>query len=325
VTLRVLFFGTPQFAVPTLDAIVASRHEVVGVVTQPDRPRGRGQRVVAAAVKARALEHGLPVLQPDRLKGDQLEAFAALGADIGVVAAYGKILPQRLLDVPPLGMVNVHASLLPRWRGAAPVHRAVMAGDDRTGVTIMRVVRALDAGPILLCQATPIGPDETSAALENRLAAIGAGLLTVVLDRIVDDGLDEVAQEAALVTYAARIERSETNVEWARPARAVHDHIRGVQPWPLASAMLQGRRVLLLGSAVDEPAGGPDGAGASAEPGTIIRVEPDALVVATAPGAVRILHVQSEGKSPMPVRAFLNGRRVAAGERLSRVPLAGGE
>ena len=316
--MRVLFFGTPAFAVPTLDAIATSTHELVGVVTQPDRPRGRGQRLLPSPVKARAAEIGVPVLQPERLRDEgAMAAIRALGADIGVVAAYGRILSQALLDTPPRGMVNVHASLLPRWRGAAPIHRAVMAGDAETGVTIMRVVHALDAGAMISHAATPIDPNETSAELERRLAALGGPLLVDALDRLAAGPVVETAQDEALVTYAARITKEETAVDWSRPARVVHDHIRGVQPWPLASVRLHDRRVRLLRSAVDHEAG------QFGAPGMVVRIDADAIAVAALAGTVRLLEVQTDGKPPMSVRAFLSGHRVAIGDCLERPPTGG--
>ena len=320
--LRILFFGTPAFAVPTLEAILQSAHPVVGVVTQPDRPRGRGQKIRAAAVKETAIRHHLPVVQPERLKPDEVRAMlAAFGADIGVVAAYGKILPASILALPPMGLVNVHASLLPRWRGAAPVHRAILAGDTVTGVTIMRVVQALDAGAMLDCAETPIDPDETSAELETRLATLGAALLRRTLDRL--DGarqgiaapVEEIAQDETLVTYAERLTRRDSAIDWARPAVAVHDQIRGLHPWPLAAAVLHGRRLIIRRSRV---VGG--SRESLAAPGTIIAVERDALHVATAPGALAVVEVQLEGKAPVDVRTFLNGTRVSPGDLFAPLP-----
>src|SRR5438046_1146996 len=254
-TLRVLFFGTPGFAVPTLTALAHSAHRVVGVVCQPDRPRGRGQTIRPEAVKRAALELGLPILQPERLKDPALlDSLAALQPDLGVVAAYGKLLPQTLLDLPRLGFVNVHASLLPRWRGAAPIHRAILAGDDRTGVTIMRVVLALDAGPMLARVDTSIDPDERSVDLEPRLASLGASLLRDTVDRISRGPVDEAPQDGSQATYASRLERSESATNWAQPAHVIHNRIRGLQPWPLASTSLAGRRLLLLRSRVESMA-----------------------------------------------------------------------
>src|SRR5262245_15638024 len=258
--LRVLFFGTPAFAVPTLERLIASSHTVAGVVTQPDRPRGRGQRVQPEAVKRSAVAHNLPVIQPERLKDESLlDNLRALDADLGVVAAYGRILPSALLALPRLGLINVHASLLPRWRGAAPVHRAILAGDRTTGVTIMRVVQALDAGPMLARVETPIEVEETSATLETRLASMGADPLVAVVDRMAAGSVTEIDQDAAAVTYASRLTREDSPVDWTRSARAIHDHIRGLHPWPLASTTLKGQRFVLRRSRLTEPASGPPG------------------------------------------------------------------
>jgi methionyl-tRNA formyltransferase len=308
--LRILFFGTPAFAVPTLDALIASEHHLVAVVTQPDRPRGRGQKVLPPPVKVRALEAGVPVLQPEKIRQPEiLQSLADLAPDLGVVAAYGKILPQALLDIPRLGMINVHASLLPRWRGAAPVHRAVIAGDTTTGVTIMRVVLALDAGPMLDAVTLDIGPDETSAELEPRLASAGAAALARTVERLAHGAIAEASQDEAHVTYAARLERRESQVDWHRPAAIVHNQIRGLQPWPLAGALLQGRRVSFLRSTLAPPTVTPGA------PGTIVAADASGLVVATDSGAVQITVIQPEGRPPMSVRDFLNGRSVSPGER----------
>lgn len=310
--MRVAFFGTPAFAVPTLDALAASAHDVAGVITQPDRARGRGQKVTLAPVKARALALGVPVLQPERLKDDGfLRAFDDLGADIGVVAAYGRIIPQVLLDRPRLGLINVHASLLPRWRGAAPVHRAILAGDARTGVTIMRVVFALDAGPMLAKTTIDIDTNETSAELEARLATAGARLLVDVADRLEHEVIAGDLQDESLVTYAARIERADGDVVWARPARTIHDQIRGLHPWPHAAVMWGDRRLLLIESRIEHERE------TGATPGDVLEAGPAGLVVAAAPGAVRILRLQPEGRAAMPVRDFLNGHPLVAGARLT--------
>jgi methionyl-tRNA formyltransferase len=310
---RVIFFGTPAFAVPSLSALAASSHTVVAVVTQPDRPRGRGQRVVASPVKERAVELGLTVLQPDRLKDEGfLTPLRELAPDLGVVAAYGKILPTSLLQLPRFGMINVHASLLPRWRGAAPIHRAVIAGDTETGITIMRVVPALDAGPMLARFATPIAADDTSDALEARLASIGADLLMETVHALARGPVTETPQDEARVTYASRLDRRDSSLDWNQPAIDAHNRIRGLHPWPLAAALWQGKRVMLLRATPlsDEPH--------SAEPGTVLRVEADALVIATSPGALRLVAVQLEGRPPVSVAAFLNGHRVTAGDRFDR-------
>ncbi len=306
--MRVLFFGTPRFAVPTLERLLASSHTVVGVITQPDRPRGRGQLYSPSPVKAVAVRHEVPVFQPTQLKDPEWQAqIRALGADIGVVVAYGRILPQTLLDVPPRGLINVHASLLPRWRGAAPIHRAVIAGDAVTGVTIMRVVLALDAGPMLSTTETVIEPADTSETLELRLADAGATLLVETLNRMAEGPVTEVPQDESLVTYAERLHRAESAVNWTRPAVEIDRQIRGLQPWPLAVVRIADRGVALLHSAVMSADGSP------AAPGTIVRASGDDLHVACGSGVLAITQVKPEGKRPMPTRAFLNGAGVTAG------------
>ena len=308
--MRVVFFGTPAFAVPTLSALAGSSHEVVAVVTQPDRPRGRGQKVTPSAVKAEAARLGIPVLQPDSMKDLAFTAAVAeLQPELGVVAAYGKILPTSLINLPARGMINVHASLLPRWRGAAPVHRAILAGDATTGVTIMRVVKALDAGPMLATVETPIDSQESSTDLEQRLATLGADLLVRTVDRLAAGQVAETPQDETRVTYASRLQRDESRIDFARPAIDVHNSIRGLQPWPLASAQLSGKRILLHASQAlpDESV--------TATPGSVVRLEPDALVVATSKGAVRLTRLQLEGRPAVAARDFLNGHAVRPGDQ----------
>jgi methionyl-tRNA formyltransferase len=302
--LRIVFFGTPDFAVPTLDALLASRHHVVAVVTQPDRPRGRGQKTSAGPVKARALASERLVLQPERLRDPSfVNAFAAIEADLGVVAAYGKILPVSLIDTPRLGMINVHASLLPRYRGAAPVHRAIIAGERETGVTIMRVVKALDAGPMLAREARAIGPDETSIDVEHDLARIGAGLLVRVVDQLTADSVEATPQDDAAATYAPRLTRDDGVLDWRQAATAIHNRIRGLHPWPHAYAHLSGRRYILLRSEIGA-------AESDRAPGRIVEAHGDRLVVATGSGTIRLLDIQPEGKRPLTAREFLAGHRI---------------
>lgn len=309
--MRVLYFGTPQFAVPTLEHLLRSSHTVVGVVTQPDRPRGRGQHVSASPVKTVALAHNLPVLQPAQMKDSAwLDDVRALAPDIGVVAAYGRILPQALLDLPPRGLINVHASLLPRWRGAAPIHRAVIAGDAETGVTIMRVVLALDAGPMLARVSTPIADADTSETLDARLAGLGAALLVTTLDRLGQGGVPEVPQDEAQVTYAPRLERAESLVRWDRPAAEVDRQVRGLQPWPLAVVTIEGKRAALLHSTVIPET-------TSVAPGTVVRATGDELHVACAPGVLAITRIKPDGRRGMAVRDFLNGAPITVGSVLS--------
>jgi methionyl-tRNA formyltransferase len=309
--LRVVFFGTPAFSVPTLDALLASRHPVVGVVSQPDRPRGRGHRTTDAPVKARALTAGLPILQPPRLADPAFhEALARLSADIGVVAAYGKILSEAVLAIPARGMINVHASLLPRYRGAAPVHRAVMAGERETGVTIMRVVKALDAGPMLATVRRLIGDDETSEDVERDLAKLGAGLLVATLDRMVKGQVDEIPQDDSMATYASRLTKEEGAIAWSKSAAEIHNQIRGLQPWPRAYSYAGGHRIILLRSAVSQEA-------STREPGGIVALSDDHLSVATGSGVLQLLELQPEGKRPMNVREFLAGHRLDPGDSFS--------
>jgi methionyl-tRNA formyltransferase len=307
--LRVVFFGTPRFAVPTLEALLRSRHQVVGAITQPDRPRGRGHKLSDAPVKQVAVAAGLPVLQPDRLADAAfLDQFVALGADIGVVAAYGKILSERVLGVPRLGMVNVHASLLPAYRGAAPVHRAIIAGERETGVTIMRVVKALDAGPMLASVRRPIDRDETSEEVERDLAALGAGLLVSTLDDLGSEGIHEIPQDDSRATYAHRLTKADGAIDWTLPAERLHNMVRGLHPWPHAYTFLGGHRFILLRS--DWRAD----AAAGVAPGVVLRADSDELTVATGLGALRIVRIQPEGKRPLSVREFLAGHRIAPGD-----------
>jgi methionyl-tRNA formyltransferase len=312
--LRIVFFGTPAFAVPSLDALIAATaHQVVGVVTQPDRPRGRGQKTSDAPVKARAVAAGLPILQPERMKDPAfLDALTTLNADLGVVAAYGRILTDAILAIPRLGMINVHASILPRYRGAAPVHRAVIAGETSTGVTIMRVVKALDAGPTFVKEHHPIGHDETSDEVERALAKIGARLVVPVVDLLARGNAAEYPQDEALATYAHRLTKEDGVVDWSVSADRIHDLIRGLHPWPHAFSFVQGKRVILRRSAVEAPA-----AANPARPGEIVETGGERLIVSTGDGLLRLLEIQAEGKRPMTARDFLAGHRLSVGERFA--------
>jgi methionyl-tRNA formyltransferase len=312
--LRVVFFGTPGFAVPTLQKLLESRHPVVGVVTQPDRPRGRGQQVSDAPVKALAVDRGLPLLQPARLKDP---AFAAAlrewRADLGVVAAYGKIIPDDILAVPRLGMINVHASLLPKYRGAAPIPRAIIDGEAVTGVTIMRIETLLDAGAMLAKATRPIGPDDTSASVERDLARLGADLLLEVLEQIAGGTEREERQDFMLATFAPRLTKGEGALDWSLPAAYIHNRVRGLHPWPHASTHLEGGRIILLKTRVE------DGT-TDAPPGTILDVSPDAIHVATGHGGrIAIEQLQPEGRRPMSAREFAAGHRLKAGMRFTSV------
>jgi methionyl-tRNA formyltransferase len=311
--LRIVFFGTPEFAVPSLHAIIQSgRHRVVAVVTQPDRPRGRYQRVHNMPVKSAALSWA-PVLQPERIRTPEFVAqLRSFEADLGVVAAYGKILPDAVLAAPRLGMVNVHASLLPKYRGAAPVHRAVMAGEIETGVTIMRVVRALDAGPMFAKAVTPIDPDETSEAVERRLSQLGAALLLEVLDRMRAGTSIEEPQDETQASYAPKITRDESPIDWSRPAREIHNRVRGLHPWPHASTTIAGERTLILRTAVLPDA-------STHAPGMLAHVSRDAIRVATGSTLLAIEQLKPEGRRAMTAREFLAGHPLSEGMRLGAV------
>ena len=308
----IVFFGTPQFAVPSLEHLIASPHEVRAVVTQPDRPRGRGQKVVDAPVKAAAVAHGLPVYQPDRLRDPAVvQTVAAWKPDLGVVVAYGKLIPEPLLALPRFGMINVHASLLPKYRGAAPVHRAVIDGESQTGVTIMQVVKTLDAGDMLARVTRPIAPNETSDIVERDLAEMGARLLLEVIDRLETGGVTPEPQDDTRSTYAPRLTKEEGLIDWTLPAAAIHNRVRGLYPWPHAYSYLDGARLILLRTRVGGEAPG-------RAPGEVVDVSRDAIAVAAGDGrVVGIEELQPEGKRAMRAGDFLAGRPLQPGARFS--------
>lgn len=307
-TLRIVFFGTPDFAVPTLRALLTCGHRVEGVVTQPDRPKGRGQRPHPSPVKKVSVLHDIPVLQPEKLQEEWfLREFTSLEPDLAVVAAYGKMLSERLLRIPRLGFLNVHASLLPKYRGAAPVQRAVMAGETETGVTIMRIVRALDAGPMLATVSRPIGINESSVEIERDLAVAGAQLLVSIVDRVAAERVIETLQDESAATYAPRLEKHEGQVDWTDSARTLHNKIRGLQPWPHAFTQFNGQRCILLRSQlVAMEAWG-------ARPGRTTEAAGDSLTVATGDGIIRLLSLQMEDGRPLTAREFIAGQRVKPG------------
>ena len=311
--LRVIYFGTPPFAVPTLRALLGSEQHVVALVSQPDRPSGRGQHVTPTATKQVALEAGVPILQPLKLRDEAfLSTVASYDPDLGVVAAYGRIIPDALLKLPRLGMINVHGSLLPKYRGAAPVHRAVIAGEEMTGITIMRVVAALDAGPMLATASRPIGPDETSIDVERDLAEIGARSLIDVVDRLSRGPVVETPQDDRLATYAPKLEKSESPIDWGLAAHEIHNRVRGLQPWPMASTTIYGVRCLIHHTRLTEQI-------RDAPAGAVIEASGDMLSVATGDRRIlRILSVQPEGRRVMTVREFLSGRKLAPGMLLGR-------
>ena len=314
----IVFFGTPQFAVPTLEALLASRHRVPLVVTQPDKRRDRGQKVTDAPVKAAARAHNVPVFQPERLRAPEVaETLRRHSPDIAVVAAYGKLIPADLLTLPRFGMFNVHASLLPKYRGAAPVHRAIMNGEAETGVTIMQMVEALDAGDMLGKSARAIGSDETSEQLEQALAQDGAGLLLDVLDQLEAGTLRAVPQNGSLSTYAPRLRKEEGVIDWTQSSRRIHDQVRGLYPWPHAYSYLDGARLIVWKTEVirlkPDSTVHPAAGTTTVPPGTIVDVTREAIEVATGDGRIALTEVQAEGRRPMSTRDFLAGRAVQPG------------
>jgi methionyl-tRNA formyltransferase len=317
--LRIVFFGTPAFAVPTLEALIASRHDVVAVVSQPDRPKGRGQQLQPTPTRQVAMTRGIPVLQPTKIREEAfLQQIRDLRVDLGVVVAFGRILPDALLAIPPLGMINVHASILPRYRGAAPIQRAVLAGDAETGVTIMRVASELDAGPTFAVASVPIPADATSGDMETVLARLGGDLLIPVVEDLAHGRAVETPQDHGRATFAPKITKEEGLVDWRAPAAVIHNRVRGLQPWPLASTRLADSRIVLRRTDpadVDVTGNADPG---NVTPGTVVGAAGDQLIVACGEQtALRILALQPEGRRTMTAREFLAGRGVAAGARFS--------
>ncbi|NHC06690.1 methionyl-tRNA formyltransferase [Azonexus fungiphilus] len=304
--MKVIFAGTPAFAAQALTAIIAAGHEVALVLTQPDRPAGRGMALQPSAVKQVALAHGIEVFQPLSLKDAEAQArLAGLAAEVMVVAAYGLILPQAVLDLPRHGCLNIHASLLPRWRGAAPIQRALLAGDAETGVCIMQMEAGLDTGPVLLREAFPIAGDDTTASLHDKLAACGARLIIDALARL---PLPAAPQPAAGVTYAHKIEKAEAVIDWTRSAAELDRHLRAFNPFPGAQAQFAGQTVKLWAA---QPVAG------AGEPGCVLAVDRQAVVVACGSGALAVTELQKAGGKRLPVREFLAGHPLQPGDRFT--------
>jgi methionyl-tRNA formyltransferase len=327
---RILFWGTPDFAVPSLRALVGEGFDVVAVVTQPDRPAGRGRRLSPSPVKQAALEEGLTVLTPERPKGDEfLTLIRDLRPDISVVVAYGHILSREVLDVPRLGSINLHSSLLPELRGAAPINWAIARGHEETGVTVMRMVEAMDAGPIIHQAAEPILPDETAGELTTRLSEVGAAVLVEALAMLSVGAAEEVEQDDSGVTFAPKIDRAVARIDWSRPARDIANHIRAMDPVPGAWTTLDGVPVKLFRPDVvtevpraEPPSEGETGlSGNGADPlartpgpGRVVAADPsDGLVVAAGTDQVLIREVQPPGSRRMAVADWINGRGVSVG------------
>ena len=307
--MRLIFAGTPEFAASALAALSAAKNEVVSVLTQPDRPAGRGMQLLASPVKRLALEHGIAVFQPVSLKSpDAQQKLAEANADVMVVAAYGLILPQAVLDIPRLGCINIHASLLPRWRGAAPIQRAILAGDTETGITIMQMEAGLDTGPMLLQAKLPITPDDTSATLHDKLAKQGAELIVDALEQLEAGTLSATPQPAQGVTYAEKILKQEAAIDWTLPAAEIERRIRALQPFPVMQTTWRGEVLRIWRAAAIVSAG--------ANPGVIQMADADKLIIACGSGALEILELQRAGGKRLATRDFLRGAKLAAGDQL---------
>jgi len=309
--LNIVFAGTPDFAVSSLKALNESRHNVIAVYTQPDRPAGRGRKLQASPVKQYAIAHGLPVFQPDNLKNpDDVNHLKSLQPDIMVVVAYGLILPPSVLEIPRLGCLNVHASLLPRWRGAAPIQRAIEAGDRTTGVTIMQMDAGLDTGTMLLKKETPIENDDTATTLHDRLAGLGADALILVLEQLEQGALAGEPQDEQEATYAKKLEKSEARIDWSLPVDVLARKIRAFNPWPVANCSFNGKRLRIL-QATPLPLSRDN-----LESGTVSEINENSISVQTGDGSLAISHLQLEGGRPQTVHEFLNGHQLHVGDRL---------
>jgi methionyl-tRNA formyltransferase len=309
--MRIAFMGTPPFAARALEDLIAAGHEIAAVYSQPPRPAGRGHRLVKSAVHQLAEAHTIEVRTPERLKApEEHAAFAALDLDAAVVAAYGLILPKAILDAPRRGCFNIHASLLPRWRGAAPIQRAMLAGDSETGITIMRMDAGLDTGPMLMKRAVAIGPRTTAAVLTDDLAALGGAMMVETLKRLEQGSVTETAQPEEGVTYAAKLERGEGQIDWAEPALAVERKIRALNPWPGTSFTHDGERIKLLEAAVQ--------IGRPAAPGAVLPPASDGCpVIACGEGALKLVSLQRPGKTAQDGAAFLRGFALLPGTMLT--------
>lgn len=302
--LKIIFAGTPDFATEALKALLSSNHQVIAVYTQPDRPAGRGRKLTFSPVKQLALDHQVPVRQPKTLREESAQAsLAALNADLMVVVAYGLLLPQAVLDAPRLGCVNIHASLLPRWRGAAPIQRAIMAGDRESGVTIMQMEAGLDTGPILHTLRCPIHAHDNGGDLHDRLSSLGAQALMEVLPELAAGTVNPEHQDDALANYATKLDKQESRIDWHQSAQQIDRQVRAFNPWPVAQADFKGKVMRIWESRVVE-------AEVEAQPGTVVVAGKDGIDVATGEGLLRIRQLQMPGKRAMAAADFLNAHTV---------------
>ncbi len=309
--MRLAFLGTPAFAVPTLERLVERGHQVLAAVTQPDRPKGRGQTLAQSPVKQAALRLGVPVYQPERVKRpESVDYLRSLAPEAMVVVGYGQIIPQSIIDIPPLGILNVHASLLPKYRGAGPIQWAIVNGETVTGVTIMRIDAGLDTGPMLIKAETAIGGDENALDLGRRLSVMGAGLLVEALDGLAAGRIVAQPQDNAQATYAPMLKKEDGRIDWSRSAVQIHNQVRGMQPWPGAYSSFRGGALHVWRARPTEGAAGHP-------PGALVRIKP--LLVACGVGALELIEVQMEGRKRIPAADFANGQRLVENEILRPV------
>jgi methionyl-tRNA formyltransferase len=308
--MRIIFAGTPEFAAQSLKALLTTDHEICAVYTQPDRPSGRGRKLTASAVKQVALENNLPVEQPINFKNQsERDILAAYKADVMIVVAYGILLPQAILDMPKMGCINIHASLLPRWRGAAPIQRAILAGDTETGICIMQMEAGLDTGPVLTRATCPISEQDTSQSLHDTLAQLGAKTLLSTLTNLADLQVKAVPQNDDKTCYADKIVKSEAVINWHHPAKAISQQIRAFNPWPIAQTSWKGTALRIwFAEAINRHN--------KVSPGEIIATDSDRILVATGDGVIAITHIQTPGKKAMSVKDFLNANKLAVGDHL---------
>jgi methionyl-tRNA formyltransferase len=308
--MRIIFAGTPEFAANTLEALLGTEHEICAVYTQPDRPAGRGRKITASPVKQLAAKHHIPVQQPVNFKAEEAtQILADYQADLMIVVAYGLLLPQKVLDTPKLGCINIHASLLPRWRGAAPIQRAILAGDKQTGVCIMQMEAGLDTGPVLAQAACPINDSDTAQILHDRLALLGAKTLLETLPNIIQLQQQAKTQDGALSCYADKLQKQEANIDWQQTARQINQQIHAFNPWPVAQTTWQEKVFKIWSATVIETKH-------SSVAGEVIAVSRDGIDIATGEGVLRATQIQIPGKRAMSVSDFINANTVAIGTRL---------
>lgn len=300
--IKIVFMGTPDFSVPCLEKLIAEGYTIAGVVTQPDRPKGRKRELTPPPVKVAALQHGIPVLQPEKLKASEaVEQILALTPDLIVTAAYGQILPKKLIDYPKFGCINVHASLLPKYRGGAPIHQSIIDGEKETGVTIMYMVEKLDAGDILTQVRVPIEDQDTVGSLHDKLSETGSKLLLETLPQLIDHKISPIPQEEGLVTYARNILRENERIDWGKTAREIYNQVRGLNPWPVSFTLLEGEPFKVWWGAVVQEEG------KYSDPGTVLNLSPEGIDIACGDGIFRMKEVQPSGKRKMSVEEYLRG------------------